>query len=70
MAYAHVLQRLGCSMGHLHWRYSTSLCYIYPRRYFLAHERGISMGCGTCKMGNLSLRHVRGAPFDALHHVV
>ena len=57
-------------MGHMSWRYSTSLCHVYPRRHFLEHERGISMCCSTWKMGNLSLRHVPGAPFDALQHAV
>ena len=68
MAYAGALQSVGCSMGLLHWRYSTSLCHVHPRRHFLAHERGINMGCGTCKMDNLSCPHVPGAPCDALHH--
>ena len=70
MAYAGALQSRGCSMRHPHTQYSTSLCHIYRRHHFLAHERGISMGWSTCKMGNLSLRHVPGAPCDALHHAV
>ena len=70
MAYAGALQSLGCSRRHPYWQHSTSQCHVYPRRHFLAHERGINMGCGICKMGNLSCRHVPGAPCDALHHAV
>ena len=68
MAYAGALQSPDCSMRHPHWQHSTSQCHVYPRRHFLAHERGINMSCSICKMGNLSCRHVPGAPCDALHH--